>query len=384
MRRLAFALPLVVAACSAAPDLPDAPRVSRSSAPIIKGTDSDATQDAVVLIMHYDAVQAGGSTEGCTGVMLTPDLVLTARHCVSVTDPSAACSSDGTALSGGQVTSDHKPSALYVFSGNKRPDFISGLGKAARGVEIITTGAKTICNNDLALVLLDRKLEGAKIAPVRLDARAARGELVTVVGWGITDTTTFPSTRQTRDGVKITDVGPARALGPAEFKTGEGTCSGDSGGPALSGETGAVLGVLSRGGNGTGGQGAENCIDGENVFTAVAQHKETLLAAYEKAGQEPWLEGNPNPLLGKLGASCDADDACQSSICNGVCTQSCDVDACPGGWACGESNGRKVCIEQKKDDGGCATSPGRASSAWIAIAVAVLLAARRRDLRWRK
>lgn len=381
MRRLALALPLLFFAACAAPSEPE--RVSRAATPIIEGTDSDASQDAVVLIMHYDALQRGGGTEGCTGVMLTPELVLTARHCVSVTDPSAACSSDGTAVSGGQVTSDYKPSALYVFAGNKRPDFISGLGKAARGVEIVTTGAKTICNNDLALVLLDRKLEGAKIAPIRLDAPATNGELVTVVGWGITETEPFPSTRQTREGVKITSVGPARALGPAEFLTGEGTCSGDSGGPAFSGETGAVLGVLSRGGNGTGGQGAENCIDGENVFTAVAPHKDTILAAYGKAGQEPWLEGSPNPLLGKLGAECASDDACQSSICNGVCTQACDADPCPDGWACGEASGRKVCIEQKKDDGGCATSPGRASSSWLAIVLAALVGAGRR-LRWRK
>lgn len=383
MRRLALALSLVLAAC-AAPSEPDPPDdVARTSSPIIKGADSDASQDAVVLIMHYDALQAGGSTDGCTGVMLTPELVLTARHCVSVTDPSAACSSDGTALAGGQVTSDHKPSALYVFAGNKRPDLISGLGKAARGAEIITTGAKTICNNDLALILLDRKLEGAKIAPVRLDGGPARGELVTVVGWGITDTETFPSTRQTRDGVKITDVGPARALGPAEFKTGEGTCSGDSGGPALASETGAVLGVLSRGGNGTGGQGAENCVDGENVFTGVAQHKDTVLAAYAKTGQEPWLEGSPNPRLGKLGAGCAADDGCQSGICNGVCTQACDVDPCPGGWTCGEANGRQVCLVTKKDEGGCATSPARASSSWIAIAAAALVAARRHQRRRR-
>jgi uncharacterized protein (TIGR03382 family) len=377
VRRLASALAFLLLACSSR----DPEKLGTSASPVIAGTDSDESQDSVVLIMHYDALQAGGGTEGCTGVLLTPELVLTARHCVSVTDGTAACSQDGTALSGGGVQSDFKAEALFVFPGRKRPDFISGAGKAARGAEIITTGAKTICNNDLALILLDRPIENAKISPIRLDSPAVRGEKITVVGWGITNDTNFPDTRQTRDGIAITQVGPARALGPAEFKTGEATCSGDSGGPALA-DTGAVLGVLSRGGNGTGGTGAANCIDGENVWTGVATHRDVILSAYEKTSQAPWLEGNPNPRLGVLGIECAADDACQSNVCNGKqCSQLCDVDPCPGGWACTDQNGRKVCEEQKEEDG-CSTS-GRTpssspSSSWPVFVLAGLAFLRRR------
>lgn len=376
MRRPVVALSLALSACAASAEPPEV--TANVAAPIIGGADSDASEDAVVLIMHYDALQRGGSTDGCTGVMLAPNLVLTARHCVSVTDPSAACTADGTAVAGGQVTADHDAKALYVFAGPKRPDFISGLAKAARGAEILTTGEKTICNGDLALIVLDRALEGAKMAPLRLDAPVAKGETVTAVGWGITDVTTSPATRQKRAGIAITDVGPARALGPAEFETGEGTCAGDSGGPAFSSETGAVLGVLSRGGNGTGGQGAENCVDGENVWSRAAGHRDTILAAYAKVGQEPWLEGEPNPLLGKRGDACTADDACQSSICAGVCTVACDDGTCPDGMRCGEDGGRKVCREETRGDGGCAASPERPSFSWLLLAAAAALAARRR------
>lgn len=377
MRRTATALAVCLLACTA-PDAPDAERIGTSASAVIAGTDSDESQDSVVLIMHYDALQAGGGTEGCTGVLLTPELVLTARHCVSITDGSAACSEDGTPLAGGGVQSDFKPEALYVFSGHKRPDFISGAAKAARGVELITTGAKTICNNDLALILLDRQVENAKIAPVRLDGPAVRGENVTVVGWGITTGTNFPETRQTRTGIEILQVGPARQLGPAEFKTGEGTCSGDSGGPALA-ESGAVLGVLSRGGNGSGATGADNCVDGENVWTSVAQHRDVILSAYEKTGQPAWLEGNPNPRLGALSVECSADEACQSNVCNGKqCSQLCDVDPCPGGWACVDQSGRKVCEQQKKEDEGGCNSSGRAPSAWPLFVLAGVAFLRRR------
>ena len=42
----------------------------------------------------------------------------------------------------------------------------------------------------------------------------------------------------------------ATGLGAHEFMIGEGICSGDSGGPAFVQTTRAVIGVVSRGGNG--------------------------------------------------------------------------------------------------------------------------------------
>jgi hypothetical protein len=190
-------------------------------------------------------------------------------------------------------------------------------------------------------------------------------------------TANYPDTRQTRDNVKVVDVGPAHSLGPAEFQTGESACSGDSGGPAVASETGAVLGVLSRGGNGSGGQGADNCVDAVNVWSALTPHRDTILAAYQKAGQDPWIEGTPNPRLGKLGGGCSTDDACQSNVCNGSqCSQLCDTSACPDGWDCSDVSGRKVCVQQKKD-GGCNAS-GAPRSSWLCLALTALLFARRK------
>ncbi|MBX3193106.1 MAG: trypsin-like serine protease, partial [Labilithrix sp.] len=107
-----------------------------------------------------------------------------------------------------------------------------------------------------------------------------------------------PDVRQQRSGVKVEEVGPADRLGPAEFKLGESGCSGDSGGPAFA-ESGAVLGVLSRGGNGSGAKPGDfnACTDAENVFSSAAAHRDLILGAYERAGQAPWNEGDPDPRL---------------------------------------------------------------------------------------
>lgn len=355
--------------------------VGRSRAAIVHGTPSDASQDAVVLVIHYDALQkGGGAANNCTGTLLTPRLVLTARHCVALTDPGAACDRTGAPIAGGVVQGDFKADRLFVFAGKDRPDFIAGTAKPVRGKELLTTGAETLCDNDIALILLEGPVEGGAIAPIRLDAPPAKAETVTAVGWGITETTSDPAVRMQRVGVTVTDVGPAEGLGPKEFLTGEGTCSGDSGGPAIA-ASGAVLGALSRGGNGSGVSGADGCIDGINIYSSVSAHADLLRRAYEKAGQDPWLEGQPNPTLAKLAEACATDAACQSNVCDvdeGQCTLDCTTAACPDGWACADRQGRRLCAPAPKDEG-CSTSGGPTPTwTWAAAAFALLLLRRRR------
>src|SRR5262245_11794523 len=177
---------------------------------VIKGTTSDASQDAVVLLVMYD--RATGEVGECTGTLLAPNLVLTARHCVSQTDESAACDEKGTPIASGQVYRDHKAETLYVFTGNKRPNFYESDVKAAgQGAKVFTDGSRNLCNHDIALVLLKNNIENASIAQVRLEGDITKGDDVTSVGWGVTDKSAQPAVRQQRPKVKILDVGPSSA-----------------------------------------------------------------------------------------------------------------------------------------------------------------------------
>lgn len=248
-----------------------------------------------MLIVHHST--GSEVDQVCSGTLLAPNLVLTARHCVAEADSMSACTSDGTAASGGAIYADFDANELYVFAGVERPTSGSLAARSQRGSEIIDDGSTTLCNHDLALVLLATPVPDAKVAPVRLDAKTEPAEPVTLVGWGITDaTSTVPTTRQQRTGEGVLAIGPADGLGAAELEVGEGPCQGDSGGPALAG-SGAVIGTLSRGGNGSEDSGASACIGARSIYTEVSDFRGLVLSAYARAGQTPWLESQASPTV---------------------------------------------------------------------------------------
>jgi hypothetical protein len=299
--RRALPLLLLLAACTASESTSSTDEdIGRTSEAIVNGSDSTDSQNSVVLILHLDDVTSGGTTtvEGCSGTLLAPNLVLTARHCVSDTDEGVICDENGNALSGGKVISDYDPKSIFVFGGKTRPNFRSKTLVYAQATTVLNTGASTICNNDLALIVLNQELAGTAISPVRLSGGPQKSESVTAVGWGISTTAEQPDTRQQRQ-VTISDVGPSNTtgLGPSEVDTGEGACSGDSGGPLFS-ATGAVIAALSRGGNGSNTAGAAGCLNALNIYTSVAEHADLINAGYARVNATPFLEGQSSPGVG--------------------------------------------------------------------------------------
>lgn len=373
------ALTLTAAACSSTSPEPEP--LTRAQAPVIRGSDSDTSQDWVVRLVAL----GGLAPEACTGSLIAPNLVLTARHCVAVVPRAPfGCDDKGNLLpgsTGGTPTVDLDPKNIYVFTGNTRTTDDPSTANA-HGVKIVHDGGKNLCGHDLALLYLDSPLDGVPIGKLRLDADAKDGETITAIGWGLTADSTRPTTRQQRAGIPVLHVGPfagdpltASPVPPGDFSVGESICAGDSGGPGAADSTGAILGVVSGGGNGqTPKNPADTCIGRytTNLFTTVASHKDMILAAFAEVGQEPWLEGGPDPRLAKAGGKCSDDGACRSAVCvNSVCAQSCASEACGAGTECQVVRGNKACVT--KESSGCALAPspapkdGRAPLAPLAI-----------------
>ena len=134
----------------------------------------------------------------------------------------------------------------------------------ARGAAVFTPPGDVICGADLALVTLDRTIEGTR--PLRLsDASIAVGDKTVAVGFGRTGNEGGAGKKRVRRNVAIT------GFSDDELQVGEASCHGDSGGPLLD-ASGRVLGVLSRG-----GPGCEGAV--ENTYTRPTEFSELIAAA---------------------------------------------------------------------------------------------------------
>lgn len=353
-------------ACSSAGNAPGvdskstgaAEDVGRVASPVIKGKNSDASQDDVILLVHFDPTS--NNVGACSGTLLSDKVILTARHCVADTDESAACDVNGMPLAQGAVRGNHPASTLYVFVGANRPDFNTGnVTPDGQGAKILDDGGTNLCNHDIAMVILKEPIKNAKIAQIRLDSPIVKTDVLTAVGWGVTDTTPEPMTRQQRGGIKIEGIGPDATtqlpLPPNEFQVGESICSGDSGGPAFA-STGAIVGIVSRGGNNTQpdpNNPSATCIGAENIYTKVAPFKSFIVKGLASVGAEPWEEGGPDPRLAKTDAACTAASDCRSNLCVAdptqagatTCAQDCSADpsACPDGQTCTTVDSAQIC-----------------------------------------
>src|ERR1039457_955470 len=124
---------------------------------------SGPEDDAVVKL---DSQSASGALWACSGTLVAPNLVLTARHCITnFVSGFWTCDADGNLISSGagQMGQLDTPSNISIRSG---PGPVTT--KVAKGQAIVTPQVSTICLNDIAFVVLDTQLTNLPIKPIRL------------------------------------------------------------------------------------------------------------------------------------------------------------------------------------------------------------------------
>ena len=340
---------IAVTACAAPmPETDEATQVTTHS--IVGGSLSTSAQDATVLV-----VEAG--MPSCTGVLVAPNLVLTARHCVTYYNESSEC---GAPL-GGELA----PSLLTVAIGV----YASPQSLVARATRLFVPAAQDLCSDDIALVALDNDVKGITPAKVRFGPLAV-DEITTAVGYG-----NQGAGRRQRADVKVLALGPAAAsyttrngqtlpmnLPANEIATTESTCYGDSGGPLLD-SLGQIVGVASRGLD-------DLCVDRPTYWTSVAAHQQLIRGAAAAVGHPLPEATAPPPRSGTTNAATGSSGTTEEDD--------------PETGDEGDEDTTKP--RSRKSDpavasAGCSSSAASAGGApWLAVALALTLAssARRR------
>lgn len=271
-----FALGLLLLGCSA--DELTAHRTDE-----IKGGVLEPTRTEVVALMIDPPV---GSVGFCTAFLISPAVVMTARHCVSeLVGTGLKCADEtvgGVTRVANRPLAPVPPTRFRVFQEADLSQSSPASGRAIRRV-VVPTGSEAdpVCGHDVALLVLDAPVANARHLSLRA-AAAAVGEQVSVSGYGYDGAVAASDgVRRTRAGVVVTTTGEVRGADgflrttASDWVADVGPCGGDSGSPAFD-AVDAVTGVMSRG---------SPTVCEQMVYTQVAPYFEWAAAVVREEAQ---------------------------------------------------------------------------------------------------
>jgi hypothetical protein len=187
----------------------------------------------------------------CSGVLIAPNLVMTAQHCVS------------DAMGGRQINC---ASSSFSQRPLQTPDVTISTdvklpGKSQyRVLNVVVPQSNEFCGSDMALLVLSKNVPDSEAKPATPVLRPMNKESgysgkIAAIGYGVTSAHGKDAgERRIRENIAISCLGgdsKCKSDSPREFHTEGGVCQGDSGSGAfdessISTRTPKVMGILSR------------------------------------------------------------------------------------------------------------------------------------------
>lgn len=210
----------------------------------------------------------------CSGTLFEEDRVLTAHHCVSARNKY-----------GDFENKNVSPAEVRVELGG---DYMPWGDVGVQAIVSPPCGYAA-GEGDIAILVLDKKLTGVRVAKVRLDEPPKMGERIDPAGFGRCGMSTDAIKRRDRAGGKVDKIYESR------FRTNAAICPGDSGGPAFGDKGDEVLGIISAAAM----DGSEKTLD-RAEFTRIDRWRAVfstaaLIAEGTSPGEVPPVDGCPAP-----------------------------------------------------------------------------------------
>ncbi len=307
----------------------------------INGGDLETGQDSVVYIAH----QSGSA---CTGTIISPRVVLTAKHCIANMDSS------------GNMTSQLSASGFGIWIGAS-PNIGWGWNPDYTVSEVRTTPGSAITDNDMALLIIAGVMTQMPYNVVSSYSSGFVGSDVYLIGYGLDSCV---------NGTAGGDAGTKRRTtdqvvsyeGINSFVTqGRGAVSGDSGGPVFNTnyEVVGVMVAVPQNYDGSLQCGTTICTRVDKFQNLIQQAIEDTGGCYATGpeicgdGIDQDCSGVADDGCNAVGEACTTDSDCESDLCvdlgqGKVCSVSCDpkvvLGSCVAGYYCKEIDcGRGVC-----------------------------------------